>query len=475
MIIQYDYDHLATRIQVIDLGQYIMNLKNVYPTLNLSRNKIMDDTLLNLSKTPYWLTDPRLKLSSFVTDPREIPSTCDVAIVGGGFTGLSAAITLARAGRQVTVFEASPLGTGASCRNGGLLGPSFNKLGLDGITSQYGKDRTHAVIKESVVAFNWLVDFIATEKIDCELNVCGRFRGASHPKHIKGLIEQVEELSEIIDFPAVVLTKEQQLNEANSSRYYGGIVYPHDATLHPALLYQGLLEIATKAGVKIFEKNAVENIVNQGDNFELALDHQSVLASEVIIATNGYTGTQFGKFRRRVLPIRSAMIATEELPEEVIRSILPKLRCYMGTERVVSYYRASPDGKRILFGGRASGRGDQPEKYAAFLRQLMVTYFPQLSEVKIDYAWSGMVAYTFDHIPHIGQIDGLYYAMGYCGSGVGRSNYFGQKIAHKLLGDENGKTAFDDFPFKTRPFYTGTPWFLPVILRWHSFADSMGW
>ena len=169
------------------------------------------------------------------------------------------------------------------------------------------------------------------------------------------------------------------------------------------------------------------------------------------------------------------MIATEELPESVVQSVSPKLRAHGGTERLVAYYRPSPDGKRILFGGRAFGRGDQPQLYSKYLQDFMIRTFPQLSETKIDYAWSGLIAYTFDHVPHIGKLDDMNYAMGYCGSGVGRANYFGRKVAQQVLQLAEGKTSFDAFPFKGRPLYNGTPWFLPAIMKWHDFADRQGW
>ena len=431
-------------------------------------------TSLNYSTTPYWLSDPQINLAAFTCDKNEISDNNDIVIVGGGFTGISAAITLARAGRQVIVLDAAPLGFGASCRNGGLMGPSFGKLGIDALNSLYGEAKTNEIIKESIEGFRWILDFIKSENINCHLKVAGRFRGAAHPDHFNNLKKQVEDLSSVIDFPATLISKENQGKEIGSDRYHGGVIYHDDAMLQPALLYQGLLKIATEAGVKIFENVNVNQIVNKTPNFDVMLENRTITASEVIIATNGYTGSQFGKFRRRVLPIRSAMIATEELSEDLIRSLSPNLRSHGGTERVVTYFRPSPDGKRLLFGGRASGRNDHPEQYAKFLRNIMIGVLPQLADVKIDYAWSGVVAYTFDHIPHIGKMDGLHYAMGYCGSGVVRANYFGRKIALKLLNDSEGKTAFDDFPFKTRLFYTGRPWFLPLILRWHALADKFG-
>jgi len=199
-----------------------------------------------------------------------------------------------------------------------------------------------------------------------------------------------------------------------------------------------------------------------------------VRADQVAICTNGYTGTLTPSLRRRVLPIRSTMIATEPLTPEIIQALLPKDRMTGDSRRVVAYYRRSPDGTRILFGGRPVGTGDNPVAGAQQIRNLMLEVFPNLTPVRISHVWSGLVAYTFDHVPHIGQMDGLFYAMGYCGSGVARASYFGRKLGHKMLGDGEGETAFDDLPFNSRPFYTGDPWFLPAVFFWHRMADRLG-
>ncbi|OSQ38536.1 FAD-dependent oxidoreductase [Thalassospira mesophila] len=424
---------------------------------------------------PYWLEDTSIAAAPATFRRHALPAFADVVIVGGGYTGLSAAITLVRAGLKVAVLEAGQLGNGASTRTGGMLGPSFSKLGASGLERQYGRDQVHASIKESLAAFDWLVTFIRDENIDCDLQICGRFRGASHPKHYAGLVEQATALAKIVDFPAIEVSPGQQHGEVGSNRYYGGIVYPTDGAVHPAKLFRGLCQIAQNEGAMLVEQTPVRNVEKQNGQFTVHFDNGQITAGHVIIATNGYTNGAFSQFKRRLIPIRSAMIATEELPDQVIRSVSPKLRCHGSTERLSVYYRPSPDGKRILFGGRAFGRGDRPDLYSQYLRNFMVRLFPQLAAVKIDYAWSGMIAYTFDHVPHIGELDGLHYAMGYCGSGVGRSNYFGRKIAQKVLGLAEGRTTFEDYPFKGRPLYSGNPWFLPAIMKWHELADRMGW
>jgi glycine/D-amino acid oxidase-like deaminating enzyme len=219
----------------------------------------------------------------------------------------------------------------------------------------------------------------------------------------------------------------------------------------------------------------VTSIQREAKSFEVEVAGRRVIADQVLIATNGYSGPELPFFRRRVVPIRSAIIATEPLSDDVAKGLSPKGRGFGESSRLVLYYRPSPDGKRMVFGGRAFDLADRPDRYVPDLRRLMVRIFPQLSDAAITHAWSGTVAYTFDHAPHLGCHDGLHYVMGYCGSGVGRASYFGRKIALQMLGKGEGKTALDALAFPTKPLYRGTPWFLPIILRWHSLADRLGY
>ena len=197
------------------------------------------------------------------------------------------------------------------------------------------------------------------------------------------------------------------------------------------------------------------------------------------VCTNGYTGPVTQELRRRVIPLRSSMIATEPLDPALMKQLMPKGRVYGDSRRVVAYYRPSPDGSRILFGGRAARFKDVPAANLRTLRSFMLEIYPQLADVATDHVWSGLVAYTFDHAPHIGQFgggkqDGMFYAMGYCGSGVARSTYFGNKLGLKILSKSGAETAFDNLPFEGRPLYGGHPWFMPAVMTWHRIADKLG-
>jgi glycine/D-amino acid oxidase-like deaminating enzyme len=424
-----------------------------------------------MKTTPYWWEHaPRETALS-----PELPGEVDVAIVGAGFTGLSAAYILARAGLSVAVFEAGQLGEGASSRNGGMVGPSFHKLGITGLKAQYGESKTNEILAESIGFVDFLESFLERENIDADFKRCGRFRGALRPSHFDAMARELETLQRACGVSGSLVGPADQAAETGSRRFFGGVVYDTDGGLHPAKYHDGLAARVRQLGATILTHTAVKEITRSAGQYHIATAQGTMLAERVAICTNGYTGAQFPEFRRRVLPLRSAIIATETIAPALMTQLMPKGRMCGDSRRIVAYYRPSPDGQRILFGGRATGIHDNPIKNAAQLRRSLLEIYPELIDTKISHSWSGLVAYTFDHAPHIGQRDGMYYAMGYCGSGVARASYFGQKLGHKMLDQQDeGHTAFDDLPFQTKPLYTGNPWFMPMLLNWHRLADRLG-
>ncbi len=431
----------------------------------------MTDVFNDLKIYPYWWEAAPRPEETLVALPAEV----DVLVVGGGFSGLNTALVLARAGKSVLVCEASFTGYGASTRNGGMLGPSFHKLGVKGLTARYGVERTHAILKQSIIFVDFIRELTESENIDCDFQQSGRFRGASQASHYEELKREVGIQVETTGIEAEMIPKERVREEIGTDRFHGGVYYPIDGGLHPAKYHAGLLRVVTDAGAIFAPQTAVTKLERTANGFLVSTKRGDVRASQVAICTNGYTGNATPWFRRRLLPIRSAMIATEPLSAELMDKLMPTRRMYGDSRRVFAYYRPSPDGERILFGGRAAGPGDRPEKNARDLRKMLLDVFPALEKTRITHSWSGFVAYTFDHSPHLGEHDGLYYAIGYCGSGVARGSFFGTKLAHKMLGnEEEGRTAFDDMPFDTRFLYTGRPWFLPALVRWHRLVDKLG-
>lgn len=424
-----------------------------------------------MKTTPYWW-----EAASFETQPvAEVPVSVDATIVGAGYSGLSAALVLARAGLSVVVFEAGELGEGASSRNGGMVGPSFHKLGVAGLKAQFGTETAHAILRESVGFVDYLEGFLEREGIDADFKRTGRFLGANKPAHFDAMSALLDTLRESCNVSGEMVSRADQNTETGSQKFHGGLVFHTDGGLHPAKYLDGLALKVHEAGGVIVTNTPVEKVEKVNGSYILTTRAGKTVAERVGLCTNGYTGKQFPTFNRRVLPLRSAMIATEELPPELIAKLMPKARMYGDSRRIVAYYRPSPDGKRILFGGRAAGISDNPDANAKHLHRTMTTIYPELSNTRISHVWSGLVAYSFDHAPHIGNRDGLFYAMGYCGSGVSRASYFGNKLGHKMLDNhEDGRTSFDNLPFLTKPLYTGNPWFMPVVLNWHRALDRMG-
>lgn len=422
---------------------------------------------------PFWHTN----VETIETKTEPLIKTVDIAIVGAGFTGLTTALHLLRAGKSVAIFDAMKIGQGASGKNGGMVGPSLHKLGLQGLTNTYGREKALNILQEGMTAIEYFQKFIKEETIDCDLKMTGRFRGVTDKKALEGVMRDSEELLTLKGFKYDIVKEENVQDEIGSTLYKGGVVYHQDGGLHPFKLQISLLKKVLELGGKVYEETKVGNIIKTPNGFNIDTEKGQLISDQVVIASNAYTkrfgGSHTSWFYKRLLPITSAMIATEELPKETIDRMFPKKRMHGGNHRLVQYYRASPDHKRVLFGARGSDPHDRSLVNGKNLKIHLCNIFPELEKTTIDYSWCGKVAYTFDHTPHLGIQDGLYYAIGYCGSGVTRSIYLARQLSRKMLGLDDHQTAFDDLGFKSKPFYTGTPWFMPAVLKWHSFLDRV--
>lgn len=415
--------------------------------------------------TPYWWDrTPRPALPSV-----DLPGNVDVAIIGSGYTGLHAAIAVARGGRSVLVFDAEDAGWGCSSRNGGQISTSV-KLTFEELAKLHGPETAFAILKDGHNALSWIEQSVTDEGIDCDFRVNGRFHAAHNPVQYEKMAKAVQTQHKGLEVPAYVVPRAEQHSEMGTDTYFGGIVFENHASLDPGRYHQGLLDRALGLGVQIVTHCPVTAVEKCGHSFDVKSIKGTTRARDVIVATNGYTGAITPWQRRRVIPIGSYMIATEPLPREVVKRLMPQDRAYSDSRKVVHYYRLSPDGTRILFGGRVSVDETDTVKSAPRLRENLIEIFPELSEVRISHSWMGFVAYTFDTLAHAGQQDGLHYAMGYCGSGVSMASYMGMRVGNKVLGLAEGRSGSDDLKFQTRPLYYGKPWFLSASIayyRWH--------
>ncbi|TFL17157.1 NAD(P)/FAD-dependent oxidoreductase [Jannaschia formosa] len=420
------------------------------------------------SATPYWWE---------AAPPRSLPQTplpgrVDAAVVGAGYAGLSAALILARAGRSVTVFDAMRPGEGASSRNGGITSGNI-RPGFAELSRRFGETTALAIEAEGKTAREFLWDMIRTEGLDCDFRLTGLFKGAIGFDQYDGMARTAETLVRRLGIEAYAVPHAEQHGHIGTDFYRGGTVRMDVGGLHPAKFHAELLRIALAAGVAVHGETRVTRISRDGEGFRIATGTGEVRARQVLVCTNGYTDGAAPYLRRRLIPVRSRIIATEELPPETMARLMPK-GMMMGEMRQLGYYyRPSPDGRRILLGGRDTSRRGDPLEPTLRLRAGLAQLFPELSEVKLSHSWFGHVAMNRDMLPRLFEHDGVLYATGFCGSGVVWAPWVGSRAAHRMLGAEAGKSAFAFRPPAAVPLYNGDPWFMPAIIKSYALQDHL--
>ena len=422
----------------------------------------------SVSGDPYWWDAAPREAPAEVA----LPKRCDVAIIGAGYTGLSAALTLARAGRSVVVLDAAAPGQEASSRSAGMIGHG-HRLSYARVIERFGPEKAKDLVREGMASLEFIKTLIAGEKIDAGLQVCGRMRGAWTEPDYAMLARDAAALRRDLGMPVDVLSKADVRNELAADCYCGGVLFHAHGGLHPALFHQGLLRSARAAGALVAGYAPVTSVRRGADGSAVDTALGSVVAAEVVATTNGYTGRITPTLASRVVPIPSFVMATEPLGQDRVRSLIPKGRMIVETYDKHRSLRPSPDGTRIVMGGRAALHPIPLEQAADWLAQELRTIFPSLAGVRVSHVWTGNVAMTRSDLPGIGRRDGVWYALGCNGSGVALMPYLGHKVALKILGQREGKTAYDDIPFTAVPFYNGTAWFRPLMTWWFRAKDKL--
>lgn len=419
----------------------------------------------------YWHeTAPRFTSAT----QRIVEGHVEVAVIGGGFTGLSAARALAKGGTQVALLEARHLGYGGSGRNGGHLNNGLAHSYLSA-KKELGPDRAKALYHALDAAVDTVERIVAEEKIDCGFRRSGKLKLASKPAHFDGIARNFEVLHREVDPDTELLSVADLKGEVPSGNFYGAMLSKKSAMMHMGRYVHGMAEASVRHGAKIYEDAPVTDREKIGDRWRLTTPKGTLSADKVILATNAYTEGPFGYFCRRMIPVGSFIIATRPLRDEEVAATLPGNRTCVTSMNIGNYFRLSPD-NRLIFGGRArfSAASDatSDQKSGEILRASMARIFPHLADVRIDYCWGGLVGMTKDRYPRAGHADGLYYAMGYSGHGAQMSNYMGEVLADLVTGrgDRNPMAGMD---WPAVPGHFGKPWFLPMVGMYYKFLDRI--
>ncbi|MGA8151987.1 MAG: FAD-binding oxidoreductase [Terriglobales bacterium] len=421
----------------------------------------------------YWLETVSIPAG----DSRLLPEMVDVAVIGSGVTGLSAARVLAKRNVSVAALEAETLGWGASSRNGGMVLTGM-KLPVPTLISRYGREAVQRMYAASLASIDCVEKIVTEEKIDCDFSRCGHLEVACKQAHFDGYEESAALIAREFDHPLRIIPKSQLHGEIGSDTYYGGMVDEVSAGLNPARYVAGLAMAAQRAGAVLFDHVRAEGVQPETSNgarkFRVRTSKGSLLAGEVILATGAYTSTATPALRKKIIPIGSYIIATEVLKEELARELSPKNRMIYDSKHFLYYYRLTPD-RRMLFGGRAAffpETENTVRQSAEILRQGMITVYPQLRDTKVEFVWGGTLDFAFDVMPHTGRIDGMHYSVGYAGHGVAIGTYLGAKIAGAICGDAD-VSPFDGIPFPNPPLglRSGHTWALPLAGAYYRFLD----
>jgi len=415
----------------------------------------------------YWTQEYPLGKNLVVSE--NFPENVDFAIIGSGYTGLTAARVLAKADNSVVVLDEKNIGWGASSRNGGMATPGL-KQDIFKIYKKYGIEYAKEFWKASVDAIDLLENIIIEEKINCDWSRDGHIALACKQSHYDKLPEYSEWIRKELGHKKTLVPKEEIHSEIGTDYYFGGLSDEVSGGLQPAKYVDGLAKACTNMGVQLFENNRVNSIKKIGELYEVITEKGSLKAKKVIIATNGYTDMLVPQIKPKVFSVGSYIIVSEVLSRELQKKLSPKDRMFYDSKWFINYFRLTPDG-RMLWGGRNDLSTDLDLRESADLLTKQVrTVFPELEDVAFTHTWTGKLGITFDLMPHIGVVNGIHYAFGYGGHGLSIATYLGTELG-LLLSGQKVRSPFEEISHQTMFFYRKDPWFLPFAAKYYRFLD----
>ncbi|MET3441121.1 glycine/D-amino acid oxidase-like deaminating enzyme [Variovorax paradoxus] len=420
--------------------------------------------------TSYWL-DTSEPFRSAAAGP--VHGSCDVAVIGGGLTGCSAALALAKKGARVVLLEAETIGHAASGRNGGMCNNGFAQdYGM--MSAKLGKEVADRLYRAFDAGVDTVERLVAEEKIDCSFARVGKIKLAAKPEHYDKLARSQELLAANVDPDTEMVSRADLASEVGSDRFHGGLIYRKGAGMHVGRFVRGLAEAAARRGVEIHEHAPMTGLrPAPGGGHQIETPKGRLNARQVLLASGTSQTGPLGWIRRRIVPVGAFLIVTEPLPTETLDRLLPRRRMAVDTKNLVNYFRTTPD-NRLLFGGRARFAVSNPnsdEKSGAILKAALHEVFPELRAARIDYCWGGMVDMTRDRLPRAGERDGIYYSMGYSGHGTQMSTLMGTIMAEVMDGRAE-LNPWKDFNWPAIPGHVGPPWFLPLVGAYYRLKDK---
>jgi len=423
-----------------------------------------------LQQQIYWHTTVQMPDASNLTP---LPEKVDIAIIGGGYTGLSAARTFAKNGVKAAVLEANTIGWGASSRNGGMVLTGL-KVGMKTVLEKYGRDIARQLFQCSLDSIDTVEQIVKEENIDCGFARHGHLLATNKPKHFDALKDEVEFMQKEFDHKVRLIPRAEQHEEIGSNIYHGALLDELSGGLNPAQYVAGLAGAAEKAGAMLHARARVHRLERGEKRLVLETERGSLSAEAVLVATSGYTGNVTKILQKKVIPIGSFIIATEKLSDDLVKELIPNNRMIFDYKHYLNYFRLWDN--RMIFGGRAAffpETSNTIQRSAEILRREMIQVYPQLTDTKIEYVWGGTLDFAFDMMTHVGEVDGIYYSLGYAGHGVAMATYLGKTVAEAMLNGNIKEHPFASFPFPDAPLrlYNGFPWFLPFAGTWHKILD----